>query len=72
MFGSGEPSFVEKDGTLYIYYSWWAIDADGKVINQTRVSTAPADDANWPAHMTYKGVAMDKSNSEDSADPFNR
>ena len=68
--GAGEPSFVVKDETLYIYYTWMSTDANGNGINQTRVATADAGDENWPATMSYKGVAIDKSSipGSDSAD----
>lgn len=64
-FGAGEPSFVVKGDTLYIYYTWK--DAG---VNQTRVAVADATDENWPATMEYKGVAIDYKNymSADSAD----
>lgn len=66
IFGAGEPSFVVKGDTLYIYYTWR--DAGG--VNQTRVATADATNENWPETMEYKGVAIDHSNYEaaDSAD----
>lgn len=54
-FGAGEPSIVVVDNTIYFYYSW----NDEKTT--TRVATAPADDANWPGSLTYRGVAIDKS-----------
>lgn len=68
--GAGEPSFVVKDETLYIYYTWMSTDANGNGINQTRVATADAGDKNWPATVVYKGVAIDKSSipGSDSAD----
>ena len=54
--GAGGPSMVEKDGTLYMYYTW----NDGK--GSTRVATAPADDPLWPAHLTFHGTAVNTSN----------
>jgi hypothetical protein len=54
-FGIGEPSFVEKDGTIYIYYTY----LDGTVY-QTRVATASASDPNWPGAITYRGVAVNR------------
>jgi len=59
--GAGEPSFVVMGDTLYIYYTWMSRDANGNGINQTRVATADARDANWPATMVYRGVAADRS-----------
>lgn len=68
--GAGEPSFVVKGDTLFIYYTWTSRDANGSSVNQTRVATADAEDENWPASMVYKGVAIDKSGipGSDSAD----
>ena len=54
-FGAGEPSIVVLDNTIYFYYSW----NDGGIT--TRVSTASADDPNWPGSLVYRGVAIDKS-----------
>ena len=53
--GVGEPSMVVKDGLLYIYYSW------NDTGTTTRLSVAPADDPLWPAKMTSKGTAINKS-----------
>lgn len=55
-FGIGEPSFVELNGTLYIYYS--LISPAGEYM---MVSTADATDENWPATMQNHGVAVKKS-----------
>jgi len=57
-YGAGEPCMVVVDDVVYFYYSW--NDADPK----TKVSIASASDENWPAHLTDKGVAIDKSNSD--------
>ena len=54
-FGAGEPSIVIVDNTVYLYYSW----NDGGTA--TRLSTASASDANWPAALTSKGTVIDKS-----------
>jgi hypothetical protein len=69
-FGAGEPSFVVKDDTLYIYYTWCSRQTDGTPIYQTRVSTASALDSNWPANLTYRGVAIEKRDEavEDHSD----
>ncbi len=53
--GVGEPSMVVLDGTLYLYYSW------NDNSTTTRVATAPADDPLWPAKLSLKGTAIDKS-----------
>ncbi|MCK5679510.1 hypothetical protein KAI46_01710, partial [bacterium] len=61
--GAGEPSFVLKDGTIYVYYTW----KDGG--DQMRLSTADASNPNWPGALTYQGVVLDgKVSGEDSCD----
>jgi len=69
-YGAGEPSMVVKDGTLYIYYTWTESghSTGDPLTNQTRVSTASATDPNWPAHVSYQGVAIDREGAEDSLD----
>lgn len=62
-FGCGEPSFVVKDDTLYIYYTYM-----GTLLNQTRVYTASSNNSNWPGSMTYRGVALNRESGEDSTD----
>ena len=52
-FGFGEPSFVELNGTLYIYYTDLAPSGD-----YTMVATADATDENWPATIQNHGVAV--------------
>ena len=51
----GEPSFVELNGTLYIYYSNVAPSG-----SYTMVATADATDENWPATIQNHGVAIEK------------
>ena len=58
--GAGEFSFVIKDETIYIYYTWTSKDLDGRGFSQTRVATADITDENWPAHVTLQGVAVDR------------
>ena len=65
-FGAGEPSFVELNGKLYIYYTW---ETPSKLT--TRVSVADATDENWPATIEFKGIALERPASPrmtDSAD----
>jgi|GEM_PF-1075499 len=59
-YGAGEPSFVVLGSTLYIYYTWSSHDSNGNAILQTRVATASTLNANWPANITYQGVAISK------------
>ncbi len=51
--GAGEVSFVELEGTLYIYYTM-----NGGEGHTTRVAVADAADENWPLTMEYKGIAL--------------
>ncbi len=55
-FGMGEPSFVELNGTLYIYYTDICPSGD-----YTMVATADATNENWPATMQFHGVAVEKN-----------
>lgn len=55
-FGAGEPCIVVLNGTVYLYYSW----NDWNTVT-TRVSTAPADDPNWPARLESHGTVIDKT-----------
>ncbi|GAA4310510.1 hypothetical protein GCM10023143_19020 [Compostibacter hankyongensis] len=57
-FGAGEPCFVVKDNTIYFYYTW---NAGGSESRTTRVATADAADADWPAHLTSHGTAVNAS-----------
>ncbi len=67
--GAGEFSFVIKDKTIYIYYTWTSKDRDGKPIGETRVATADITDENWPGNLTYHGMASKRtSGGNDSYD----
>ena len=59
-FGAGEPSFVELNGTLYIYYRMAKPDYDGQVYDHPyyMVATADATDENWPATIQNHGAAF--------------
>ena len=59
--GAGEFSFVIKDETIYIYYTWTSKDRDGKPIGETRVATADITDENWPGKLTYHGMASKRT-----------
>ncbi len=54
-FGMGEPSFVELNGTLYIYYTNAAPSGE-----YTMVATADATNENWPATIQNHGAAVKK------------
>ena len=67
--GAGEFSFVIKDETIYIYYTWTSRTIDGKGFSQTRVATADITDENWPGKIVLRGVAVDRpSGGNDSYD----
>jgi len=66
--GAGEPSFVVRDNTLFIYYTILSHDAEGKQIQQTHVATAVANDPNWPATIKHHGPVFDRLDNEDSTD----
>ncbi len=62
--GCGEPSFVLKDGKLYVFYTW----NDGKLFTNLAVCKDPSAD-DWPAHMILKGhVVRHDEHAEDSLD----
>jgi hypothetical protein len=52
----GEPSFVELNGTLYIYYTNAAPSGE-----YTMVATADATNENWPATLQHHGTAVKKN-----------
>ncbi len=60
--GIGEPSFIELNGTLYLYYTSTAPSG-----GYTMVATADATDENWPATLQFHGKACVKG-SDDSLD----
>ncbi len=60
--GAGEFSFVIKDGTIYIYYTWTSKDLDGRPIHETRVATADITREDWPATVVQRGVAVKRQN----------
>ncbi|MEI6915475.1 MAG: discoidin domain-containing protein, partial [Armatimonadota bacterium] len=61
--GCGEPSFVLKDGKLYIYYTW--NDAGG--YTDLAICDNPSAD-NWPANLTLYGHVIPRISGEDSTD----
>ncbi len=65
--GAGEFSFVIKDDTLYIYYTWTSRTIDGRAFSQTRVATADITSENWPATVTLQGVAVDRPNTNNDS-----
>ena len=53
--GIGEPSFVELNGTLYIYYTY-----STPMKAYLMLATADARDENWPAALQYQGALMER------------
>ena len=53
--GIGEPSFVELNGTLYIYYTY-----STPMQSYLMLATADATNENWPATMELHGAVMAK------------
>jgi hypothetical protein len=71
VWGAGEPSFVLKDDTLFIYYTLWSETDKGETILETRVCTAPATGEDWPNRLLHHGAAfhrLTEEGYEDSAD----
>lgn len=61
-FGIGEPCIVVKDDIIYLYYSWndWLVEQNRQGTT-TKVAIASVHDADWPAHLEDKGIALEKS-----------
>ncbi|MBO4414054.1 MAG: hypothetical protein J5830_05040 [Clostridia bacterium] len=53
--GIGEPSFVELNGTLYIYYTY-----STPMKAYLMLATADARNENWPAGLQYHGALMER------------
>lgn len=60
--GAGEISFVVKDDTLFVYYSW-----NNETGNYTRVATADVCE-NWPATLKFHHESYAHAKGEDSFD----
>ncbi len=53
--GIGEPSFIELNGTLYIYYTYAT-----PMRSYFMLATADATNENWPATMEFHGAVLEK------------
>ena len=60
--GTGEPSFVIHDGTLYVYCTEAGVGTDGGPLCQTSVYTADLGDDDWPSRLSFKGYAVNRTN----------
>lgn len=63
-FGAGEPSFVELNGKLYVYYSWNTPSAQ-----TTRVAIADSTREDWPKTISYAGIAMERDTRHNTDSP---
>lgn len=54
--GIGEPTFVELNGTLYVYYSY-----STPMQSYLMLATADATSENWPSTMEFHGAVMAKN-----------
>ncbi len=70
VWGLGEPSFVRKDDTIFIYYTIITKKPAGKPnsVSRTLVATAPANDPDWPGKVIPQGTAFEREEGEDSVD----
>ncbi|MDR1630327.1 MAG: glycoside hydrolase [Oscillospiraceae bacterium] len=67
--GIGEPSFVVKGDTLYIYYTLDSVDESGTAFRRTNVCLADAADENWPATIYgHQAAIAYTAGGSDSAD----
>ena len=53
--GIGEPSMIELNGTLYIYYTYAT-----PMKSYIMLTTADATNENWPATLQHHGAVMEK------------
>lgn len=53
--GIGEPSMIELNGTLYIYYTYAT-----PMKSYIMLATADATSENWPSTLQHHGAAMEK------------
>ncbi|MDD3107819.1 MAG: hypothetical protein PHV49_01215 [Alistipes sp.] len=57
-YGAAEPSMVVKDGQIYLYYAYQTTEEG---VANIYLKTADPSNENWPAALTDKGVAIDRS-----------
>lgn len=59
LWGIGEASMVELEGTLYIYYT-----VSGSQGHSTALATADAADPNWPMSIEFQGYVLENTSSD--------
>ncbi len=67
--GTGEPSFVILDDTIYVYCTRDAYDAENVRIKTTEVYTADISDDEWPGSLRFEGYAVDRTDTDMTKDP---
>lgn len=68
--GCGEPSFVILDHTLYVYTTKDSFSPDPKRVRLTEVYSVRMNGELWPADVVYRGVAADRSDTEDGEEGY--
>lgn len=67
--GSGEPSFVVVDDTIYVYSTKDGYSGVPDRIRVTEVRTADITDENWPNNLEFRGYAVIRNDTpKDSND----
>lgn len=59
LWGIGEGSMTELDGTLYVYYT-----VSGSKGHSTALATADAADPNWPLTLEFQGYVLENTSSD--------
>lgn len=59
LWGIGEASMTELDGTLYLYYT-----ESGTQGHSTALATADAGEENWPLTLKFRGCALENTSSD--------
>ncbi len=69
--GCGEPSFVVKDDTVYVYTTRDSYTKDYERIKCTEIRTGDLKDQDWVKHLEFQGTAVIRTeNGEDAEYEF--
>ncbi len=66
--GMGEPSFVVKDDTVYIYTTMDSYTLDYTHIKTTEVRCAKLNDELWPQRVDFAGFAVNRTDTEEGSE----
>ena len=66
--GAGEPAFVVKDDTVYIYTTMDTYRTDYTHIRTTEVRCALLSDELWPGRIDFAGFAVDRTDTGEGAE----